>query len=168
MEFNDSLISAIDSMGIIATTIGGLCFAIGFGIGLMEQRLTPIIIGVVVCLFFANAQDVMKAVAGIDEPSEEVLLLDDETARDKGGDTEAEPSGLRQVLSLFITLSIVFWLYKDVSAHAEAEYEIDRNQNQSPSPPEEIVLPNVQPEPEPQPMSSSVGSLKSTRRIQLD
>jgi hypothetical protein len=168
MEFNDTLISAMDSMGTIATIIGIICFAIGLGVGLMEERLTPIIFGVVVCLSAANAQYVMKAVAGIEESPEQVQMLSDAKDTEKGDDAKAASDGLIKVLPWLCTLPIVFSLYKYVSAQVEAEYEIERDQNQSPSPPEEVVLPDTQPEPELHTIPKTVGSLKSTRKIQLD
>ena len=172
MEFNDSLISAIDAMETIATITGVICFVIGFGLGLMEQRLTPVIVGILVAANFAYAPDVMRAFAGIEEPSEQVQVLEDGNASEKGDDLEAETDGLLKVLPWLIALPIVFWIFKnvytDISAQAEAYSEAEKSRNQSLSPPEEIVIPEAQPDPELYTTPKSVGSLKSTRKIQLD
>lgn len=145
-----------------------LCFAIGLGLGVLQRRLTPIVLATTTSFLMTTAPDVVMHIVGIEEPSEQVQMLSDGKDTEKGDDAKAASDGLIKVLPWLCTLPIVFSLYKYISAQVEADSEAERNQNQSPSPPEEIVLLDAQPEPELHTTPKTVGSLKSTRKIQLD
>ena len=171
MELNDAFISILDSMGTIATIAGTICLAIGIATGVVFQRFTPALVGILMLGFLVSAPDFVKAVVGREEPSEHAQVLDDGSSIDIGDDSPSFASffGLALVFNVCILVWHLVWhLVKESSVQDEDDALVESNHNQSPSPPEEIVLPNTQLEPEPQSMSSSVGALKSTRKIQLD
>ena len=169
MEFNDAMMLIIDELERAGKISGVVGFLRGMGIGIAQKRFTPVIVGIFMASFCAYVPDVMKAVVGIEEPSEQVKVLDDGSALDIGDDEGAKSDHFLLLAPLLVIVFIVVrTLDNESSVQDEDDALVVRNQNQSPSPPEEIVLPDTQPDPELQNFSSSVGSLKSTRKIQLD